>query len=316
MIAGVEPFEVGRIERIHALRSLFGSGGPSTAALAAMAAVAVAVRIRKGTILAQEGEPATTLWVVVEGELLAMRAGKLLGSYGPRHVVGSLAALSRDPRGFRCTAAEDTIALQLRADDMYEVFEDHFGMLQTVMEALARGSIEIRRGIKPDAGYDGALAPDPEAGTDTLDLVERMLVLRKSLAMHTHIDELAELARAAQEVHYLAETSLWQEEDRATHLLVLVSGSVRALNKDGLQFKFGPGDLVGGLDMVAGAPRWYEAISERDVIALSIDRETLLDLCEDQAELGFDFLHLLAEILLSLHERTATEPELTAGAST
>lgn len=297
--------EIGRIERIHALRSLFGTSGPSTTALAALAAHSQAVRIPQGRQLMREGELSGLVYVVVEGELVAEGRGKLLGRFGPRNVVGSLAALARDPRGFDCTAARETIALRVRADDMLEVFEDHFELLQAVMEALARASIEIRRGLLPHAGYDRELSPDPPLPSEALDLVERMLSLRRTLAMHTHIDELAELARAAQEVHYRKDAPLWFTQEAAANMLIVVRGSVRAHTQAGQSFRFGPGDLVGGLDTLAGTARWYDAVAERHVIALSLDRDTILDLCEDQAELGFDFLRLLAAMLLALRERTA-----------
>jgi CRP-like cAMP-binding protein len=302
-----EQVELGRIERIHALRSLFGPTGPSTTALAALAAVSLAVRIPRGRQIMREGEPSDAVFIIVEGELVAEGRGKLLGRYGPRNVLGSLAALARDPRGLHCHASQDTVALQLRADDMLEVFEDHFELLQAVMEALARGSIEIRRNLKPHGGYDRELSPDPELPTEALDLVERMLSLRRTLAMHTHIDELAELARAAQEVHYPKDAPLWFEAEAAVNMLIVVRGSVRAHTSDGLAFRFGPGDLVGGLDTLAGTERWYDAVAERHVIALSLERDTILDLCEDQAELGFDFLRLLAAMLLALRERTAPD---------
>lgn len=305
MTPELEPVEIGPIERIHALRSLFGSSGPSTTALAALAAQSEAVRIPQGMQLMREGELSGLVYVVVQGELVAEARGKLLGRFGPRNVVGSLAAFARDPRGVNCSAARETIALRVRADDMFEVFEDHFELMQAVMEALARASIELRRGLSPHAGYDRQLAPDPPLPPEALDLVERMLSLRRTLAMHTHIDELAELARAAQEVHFRKDAPLWFASETAGNMLILVRGSVRAHTNDGQSFRFGPGDLVGGLDTLAGTPRWYDAVAERHVIALSLERDAILDLCEDQAELGFDFLRLLATMLLALRERTA-----------
>ena len=87
-------------------------------------------------------------------------------------------------------------------------------------------------------------------------------------------------------------------------MLVIVRGTVRAETLNGLSFQFGPGDLVGALDTLAGTPRWFNARAERSVIALSLDRDALLDLVEDQAEVGFDVLRMLARVLTYVRERS------------
>jgi CRP-like cAMP-binding protein len=309
MTEELEIIEVGRIEQIHALRRWFGSAGPSTASLAALGAQLEAVRIPKGTHREEGGWPDGVIYFVVEGELIAEREGRPFGHFGPRSVLGGLAVLAREPQSISFTALHDTVALRLRGEDMLEVFEDHYELLQTAIEGLARNTIELRRLLPPHAGYDAELQHDPdEPVLEPLGLIERMLVLRSSLAVLTHIDELAELGRAAQEVHYRAGSPLWFEGERATHMLVLVRGKVHAESIGGLTFQFGPGDLVGALDTLAGVPRWFNARADSNLIALSLDRDALLDLVEDQAELGFDILRLLARVLTIVRERSLQQP--------
>ncbi len=305
MSAGLERIEVGRIERLHALRLMFVDSSVSTAALAALAAQLEAVRIPKGTVLEHAGGPGSVIYFVTEGELEMIRDGKPFGKFGARSVVGGIASFARDPQGFTAQATRETVALRLRFEDMIEVFEDHYELMQAAMEGLAQGTIELRQQIKPHAGFDMEPPRDsPEVLVEPLGLIERMLVLRSSLAVHTHVDELAELARSAQEVHFKADATLWDEGERATHMLALVRGGVRATTKAGLSFKFGPADLVGALDTIGGGNRWFTARAERPVIALALDRDALLDLVEDQADLGFDLLRMLARVLTSVRERT------------
>ena len=45
------------------------------------------------------------------------------------------------------------------------------------------------------------------------------------------------------------------------------------------------------------------------LIALSLSREVLVDLLEDQPDLSFDFLHLMAALLLDLRLRVAAHSE-------
>jgi CRP-like cAMP-binding protein len=309
MTDGVEPYEVGRIERIHALRGMFGVDGPSTSALAALAAQLEPVRIAEGTTLRQMSGQGSVIYFVIDGELAVERDGRPFGVFGARSVVGGLAAFGRDTHVYTIMATRETTALQLRFEDMLEVFEDHFDMLQGALEGMSRNTIELRRLIRPHAGFDAPLREDPEeVPAEPLGLIERMLVLRGSLAVNTHIDELAELSRAAQEVHFRAETVLWEEDERAPHMLILVRGRVQSKTSDGLSFQFGAGDLVGALDTISGSPRWFTARAEQTVIALAVERDALLDLVEDQADLGFDILRMLAQGLTALRERTVSPP--------
>lgn len=309
MTAALESIDVGRVERIHALRGMFGPTGPSTASLAALAAQLDAVRMPAGTIVEQVGGPGSVIYFVLEGELVVERDHKPFGVFGARSVVGVLPAFARDPQTFITTVTRDAVALRLRFDDMMEVFEDHFDMLLSALAGLSRNTIELRRLIRPHAGYDSALRADPEEpAAEPLGLIERMLVLRSSLAVHTHIDELAELARAAQEVHFPQGATLWEEGGEATLMLILVCGRVSCRTSDGLSFRFGPGDLVGALDTISGTPRWFTGHADSKVMALAVERDALLDLVEDQAELGFDILRMLAQVLTSLRERVVAPP--------
>jgi CRP-like cAMP-binding protein len=309
----VEPIEVGRVERIHALRGMFGATGPSTAALAALAAQLDAVRMPKGMIVQQLGGPGSVIYFVLDGELVVERDGKPFGVFGPRSVVGVLPAFARDPHMFLTTVTKDALALRLRFEDMLEVFEDHYDMLQASLSGMSRNTIELRRLIRPHAGYDAKLRPDPDdLGPEPLGLIERMLVLRSGLAVHTHIDELAELARASQEVHYAQGKMLWEESEDATHMLVIVRGRVSAKTSDGMSFLFGPGDLVGALDTISSTPRWFSAKAESMIVALAVERDALFDLVEDQAQLGFDVIRLLAQTLTSLRERVVAPHERSA----
>lgn len=308
MNVALEPLEIGRITRIHTLRTMFGREGPPTTALAALAAHVAPVRIRAGTVLAKDGEPVNTIYLVLDGELSAWRAGKHIGNFGPRTSVGLLPVLARDPRGYRCVATRDTSALAMRAEDTLEMFEDHFDMMLGVLRGIARDAIAARRSLRPNAGFSHDASPCDECPSRPLDLVERLLYMRNTFGLEeVHFDALAELAQAATEVRYPAGRLLWPAGARADYMLIVVSGSLRGRTDDGLSFAFGPGDIVGSLDMVAAVPRWFELTAEREVVALSFGNELLTDIWEDQPELSFDFLRSMARMLLVLRERASDQ---------
>jgi CRP-like cAMP-binding protein len=309
----LERVEIGRLELIQTMRRVFGQQhGLSTAALAAMAAHVVGVRIPAGFELNDPGEQMADVYLVTEGELATEYQGRLLHLFGPHTVVGLLASLIRGSRGFRCWASRETLALSWRADDMQEVFEDHFELLHSVLRAMASESIELRRQLPPHAGFSNVIRSEIEYPARPLDLVERLLCLRHTFGLQTsHIDELAELARAAVESRYPAGTPLWAAGESSDALLIMVRGVVSGTTPEGLEFQLGPGDIVGGLGVVAGLPGWFSARVTQPALTLSINREVLIDLLEDQPDLGFDFLHLMASALLELRVQIA---ELSADA--
>jgi CRP-like cAMP-binding protein len=133
-----------------------------------------------------------------------------------------------------------------------------------------------------------------------------MLCLRGTIGLeHSYIDELAELARAATEVRYDANIALWSAGDVATYSMIVISGEVAGRSPEGAQFRFGPGDLLGNLDTIAGVPRWYDARVQSEVIALTLDSEAIVDVWEDHPALGFAFLRMLSRLILSLRVKAA-----------
>ena len=300
----LEEVEIGRIERIHALRSMFGTSGPSTQALAALAEHITPVRILKGTSLAREGSLLGIVYLIIEGKIVASRNGSSWGEFAAPGSIGFLPALAGGMQGIECAAVEDTIALALRSEDMLEVLEDHFDLLLGAMRGFARSAIELRRQLMPNAGFSNQLREATACPAGPLDLVERILYLRQTFALQrSFVAEISEIARAAQEARYAPGTKLWSVGDQADHAVILLCGSIECTSDDGAQFRFGPGDTVGNLDTMANVPRWFNAVTTEYVVALVLHSEVMVDVLEDHAELAFDFLRMFSAGLVDLRER-------------
>jgi CRP-like cAMP-binding protein len=313
----IEPVEISPVQQLRVLRLMFGPGGPSTSALAALGQLTTAVRIPKGAIVEREGTPLRTVYLLLEGELKASREGRLLGVFGARNSVGVLATLARDRLGFTCEALADTTALALRADDFLEVLEDHFELMYSAMRGLAHDGIELRRNLMPHAGFTAPVREGVACPTEPLDLTGRILYLRETFGLRrSYIDELAQLARAAEEQRYRPGERLWSTGERATHAAIVLCGAVQGATPAGARFTFGAGDIVGALDTIAQEPRWFDAVASEQTVALSLDSEALVDVWEDRPGLGLDFLRLMATTLISLRERASdgTAPALRGGA--
>jgi thiamine biosynthesis protein ThiC len=66
---------------------------------------------------------------------------------------------------------------------------------------------------------------------------------------------------------------------------------------------------LGGLEALGDVPRWYQAVTETPLVALAGDVDTLLDVFEDNMEMGMDYLAILAQWMLDIYERRAERGE-------
>jgi len=305
----LEPVEISPVQQLRALRLMFGPQGPSNHALAAIAQLTTAVRIPQGMVVEHEGRPFGNVYLLIEGELRAAREGRLLGTFHGRDSVGALSTLARDRHGFTCEALAETVALKLRADDFLEVLEDHFELMYSALRGLAHDGIELRRNLMPHAGFIAPVREGVVCPRDPLDLTGRILCLRETFGLQrSYIDELAQLARAAQERRYTPGERLWSSGDRASHAAILICGVVQCATPAGARFAFGAGDMVGALDTVAETPRWFDAIASEETVALTIEAEAMVDVWEDRPGLALDFLRLIATTVIGLREHASSYP--------
>jgi CRP-like cAMP-binding protein len=132
-----------------------------------------------------------------------------------------------------------------------------------------------------------------------------MLFLRQGLPfLRSSASALADLARNLVELQFAPGTVLWRRGDPARQVQMIVQGRVRCSAPiDGFCLDPVPGFPLGGLDAVAGVPRWYDAVCETSVMVLSGDVETLFDLFEDNPDVALAYLAQLAQGHLGALER-------------
>lgn len=299
---------IGPVQRLLHLKRSEALGGLGTAELSVIAEHAQERTFRKGQLLLQEGEPTAAMHVVVDGHVHVSRKGRLLGHGGPGAIVGGYAAFARDDTGVGAIAESDTLTLALDAETMLEIFEDHFAVLHHVLklvcsqlvDVLAERPGELQRampGVRP-----------AEQAPRELDLVQRIFYLRRvPVFARSSINALSELSRNLQEVAFEPGTELWRIGEPANTLLMIISGLALCETADGVLLVAGPGSPLGALDAVAGRPRFFSARAETRVVALQGTAETLVDVLEDNFEMGMDYLALMARWLLDVHERAASE---------
>ena len=283
-----------QVQRVLLLRTFEAFRDLSPVELAAVAEHVRPRLFRKGTQLFQLGQVVRSNHFVVEGKIAIVRDGRHVRVFGPQSSIGGLASLTGEPETQVYLALEDTETLELFRDDVQDVFEDNFRIFQGVMRAITRVVLEVRRGLGPGAGFPAVTNADPVRPVGKLGLVEKVFFLRQTMSFaQTRIEALADLAQEARDLTVPAGQMLWRAGDVSDHALMLISGIIACVTDDGQQsFKFDPGSTVGGIDALANVPRWYQAQAETPVRMLRIDAQRLLDVIEDNIELGMDMLRV------------------------
>lgn len=312
------PRAVAPLERLLHLKRLPALANLPSAQLAAIAEYATERFFPKGSPVHREGEPIGAVYFVVEGEIVVRRRGKEVDHVGPGSVLGGLGLFARDTEGVEATAVADTFTLELDADAIIEILEDHFLVLLHVVQDSSRRLIDlvVSLGLDPGEGAP-ALEPLPESRPD-LDLVERIFHLRRiPLFQKGNINALAELSRGLTQVRFPPRTLLWRAGEPAQSIFLILSGTVGVrVASAGPGFRVGPGFPLGALEAVAEAPRWYDAATETAVVALQGSEEGLLDLFEDNFEIAMDYLAIIAQTILRIlaarggHAAQLLSPEL------
>lgn len=298
-------------ERLVALRALpgFAELGPET-----VAAVAQHVRERffpKGSVILQEGEPIENVLLVIDGRVALSRHDHDLSSMfehqslGFIQALGLIPALARNNEGIHAVAATDVVAYEIPLDLLWELLEDDFDVLQATIAGLARQVLYARQRLERGAGFVRNREPEP-LPEQPLDLVERVIFLRKVMVVAgSRIEALIELARAVTEVRFEAGQELWREGQAGGSMFMLVAGQVAAETAAGQSFAFDPGDFLGGIDSMAETGRWYTATAATPCVGLRLEAERMLDVLEDNPQLGLRMLESIAQGVDMLYELKA-----------
>jgi CRP-like cAMP-binding protein len=297
-----------QVQRLLLLRTFEAFRDLSPVELAAVAEHVRPRRFRKGAQLFELGSVVRSNHFVVEGKVAIVREGKQVRVFGPQSSLGGLASLTGEPESQIYLAIEDTETLELLRDDIQDVFEDNFRIFQGVMRAITRVVLEVRRKLGPSAGFPPVTNADPVRPIGEMGLVEKVFFLRRTMSFaQTRIEALADLAQEAEDLTLPAGQILWRAGDVSDHALMLISGIIACETDDRKQsFKFDPGSTVGGIDALASVPRWYEARAETPIRTLRVDAQRLLDVIEDNIELGMDMLRVFG---LGLRQLQALEYE-------
>lgn len=151
----------GRIERILALRGVGLFADVPHELLLAVAAGLVQVAVRAGEVIVVQGDPGTSLYLIVAGEVEVATDGRVLDRLGPGAVFGEGAALSTAPRAATVTALNATHLFRLEQEVLYAAMGEHPAVLRAILRVL---SIRLRERSR-DVAQLGARLAELQAAT-------------------------------------------------------------------------------------------------------------------------------------------------------
>lgn len=146
------------IERLLLLRRMAPFSHSSVNSLADLSRSLSEVRYERGQRLWQEGQPAGTMLLVVDGVVECTSAVSGVHFHGvPGQALGSFESLAGVPRWFDAVTLTPLLALKGSSDELLDVFEDNFRMGADFMAIIARALLrQIEQGAGADPGTDSA----------------------------------------------------------------------------------------------------------------------------------------------------------------
>jgi CRP-like cAMP-binding protein len=267
----------------------------------------------KGEVLLREGQPADAIKWVVQGQVHVDRGGRPAGHAGPGAAVGGFWVLSARPASIEVSAESDVLTLELPAEAVVELLEEHFPILLVSLRDISAQIIALvlRSGWARPRFAQGPPPPAPPIPDRELDLVERIFYMRQSAPFRrASINTLAELSRGFSEVRHEAGQTIWKEGEPSGWVALVVTGRVRCTPRRGNPFEVGAGAPLGSLEAVAAVPRWHDAEALTPVRALHGNIQWLLDVFEDNFEIALDYLAVHSHWLLDGMERALEGQDL------
>lgn len=126
------------IEKVLILRTVGIFAEMPDDELSRLAPLVRELKVRAGERIIDEGEPGTTLFLIVNGGVRVHKADREITRLGERAIFGELAALDPEPRSASITALEDSLLFALEQEPLYELMAEHVEVARGIIKVLCR----------------------------------------------------------------------------------------------------------------------------------------------------------------------------------
>jgi len=301
-------------ERMIYLRSIPVAAELPAPVLKVIASYLVERSFPKGGHLMRQDEPFGALQFLIDGKVSLVRNDVAIGQLAPPQSLGFLAILASSDGTYDAKAETDVKSLELDGDALIELMEDHGELLLATLRYLCDRLLYEIKELPNEALTQRFAGDDYPVPNRPLDLVERVVYLRSLRAFaRANLNQLAQMAREIEERRAPAGELLWSAGDPSSHSCILLAGSVECRTPDGRSWVAGPRSVVGGLEAIAGHPRWFSLHAKTPIVAFFDPIDAFVGLLEDDFAMARDFISMLAGELVAMLERKAAQGKSTVG---
>jgi CRP-like cAMP-binding protein len=293
----ISPFD-----RILYLKSLPELGELSSEQIARIAGTAEEVQFEAGETIYGPGNVPAFFYVIASGTVELRRTEGPVQTFGAPESIGFVEMFAEGSIT-SAVAATDMVTLRFSKQDLLEVFEEDFELLQNSIFNLARYQHSLLRQVigGTQRGDWKQVVEVPEGRP--FDLLERLMLIRQGdLFAAIGLEAAVMMATSMKEVKWSSGDVLWEPGDPSGAMFLIVTGEVDGGLEDGQSFLAGPGYPLGNLESLAHVPRWYRPVAKTDVIAFRADHETFFDVMEDDFEVAEAFLKAMSTGILGAQE--------------
>jgi CRP-like cAMP-binding protein len=127
------------IEKVLLLQEVEILKSVSTEHLGYVAAITEEIEFQEGDIIYSEGESASSMYVVISGEIRLHRGEQEVMIAKPKTAIGVWALFEEEEeRMVTATCLNDTKLLCLEKEDFHDLLADHSAMIRSVLSAMAK----------------------------------------------------------------------------------------------------------------------------------------------------------------------------------
>ncbi len=297
---------LGPLERLLFLRSMDSLTSLPPDESAKLALVAKDRFFPRGTIICEGGVQVDAVFLIVEGAVRISWDDQTV-DVGAGGGLNWLRLLSGRGTSRRAVAMEDVTALQIRATDLMDLYEESPEFLEGSIRAYT-GAIAKMRGALPITERS-ELPPVGEAPTEPLGLVGKIGVIVEAgpVWREAGMDTLVTIARNLVEFRIPKGESMWRIGDPAQAPYWICHGNVRCTDSDGNQVDVGAPYGLGFFDAIVGDTRDYDAVALTDLVVLRWDMGTIFGVLELTPLTALRLLGVMTEILSDLFDQRGSE---------
>jgi CRP/FNR family cyclic AMP-dependent transcriptional regulator len=259
-----------------------------------------------GTTLFNEGDPGSSLMIVLEGELTAsVKTGKkeseVVARLGPGEIVGEMAFLDAEARSATVSTEKGATVLEFTRAALAQIAREAPSaaatILRNVLSDLAKRLRDVgekmteRVSMMPHAPS----RPSIDGVRSGRGLTADQLRSIPALKSYTH-EDLELLAYIAFLRGFPADTEILEEGTPGDSCYLIVSGNVEVWRKGHHEAlaTLGPGALVGQLALLSSAPRSASVMTVGEVRALEVRADAFANLVRAHSPMAIRFQEQVA----------------------